>query len=507
MTQADSITVNSTADGVWSTWKHSPGPVRAILLGVFVNRLGAFFQTFLVLFLTHRGFSRFEAGFALTAYGVGSLLGVLAGGALADRLGPRLATLVSMGGSAVMLLSVLYLHNYPALVAAVVLVGVIGQLYRPASATLLSELTTKERQVMIFALYRWALNLGTTAAPLMGAVLISVSYDLLFWAEAITAILYGVIAAVALPRRRPKPARSETGDAAGPQLATGYRAVLADRRFVLYLLAMLVNSTVYIQYVSTLPLTMRDAGLATAWFSVVIALNGFIVITCELLVTKLTQKMPIKLVVGLGFALLGAGLSLYALPWGVAIFLIGTLVWTLAEIIGGPTMFAYPGMVAPDHLRGRYIGSMQLMFSLGNALGPGLGVFAYDAIGLNVWWCCGLASLLALVLAISGMQRPGTTPRGRHSAEAAGRAVAEPPGSDSPAAAAAVDPSAAAAAVDSSAAAAAVDSSAAAVDPSAAAAAVDPSAAAAATTNPAAGAPAVSAAGTSVDATVSSESR
>lgn len=397
-------TVAPKDDGVWSTWKHSPTPVRAILLGVFVNRLGAFFQTFLVLFLTHRGFTKFEAGLALTAYGVGSMLGVLAGGALADRLGPRLATLLSMGGSAVMLLSVLYLRNYPVLVVAVVLVGLIGQLYRPASATLLSELTVKERQVMIFALYRWALNLGTTAAPLIGAALIVVSYDLLFWAEAITALVYGLIAAVALPRREPKPVPDEAAPNA-PAQRDGYRAVLADRRFVLYLLAMLVNATVYIQYISTLPLTMRDAGLATFWFSLVVALNGFIVITCELLVTKFTQKLPIKLVVGLGFALLGGGLALYALPWGVGIFLAGTLVWTLAEIISGPTLFAYPGMIAPDHLRGRYIGSTQLMFSMGSALGPGLGVFLYDAIGLNMWWCCGLASLLALVLATSGMHR------------------------------------------------------------------------------------------------------
>jgi predicted MFS family arabinose efflux permease len=402
---ADSTAAAPRDDGIWSTWKLSPAPVRAILLGVFVNRLGAFFQTFLVLFLTQRGFTKFEAGFALTAYGVGSMLGVLVGGALADRLGPRLATLVSMGGSAVMLLSVLYLGYYPALVAAVFLVGLIGQLYRPASATLLSELTDKERQVMIFALYRWALNLGTTAAPLIGAALIVVSYDLLFWAEAITALGYGVIAAIALPRREAKPAPAEAEAEAAPAQPDGYRAVLADRRFVMYLLAMLVNAAVYIQYVSTLPLTMRDAGLATFWFSLVIALNGFIVITCELLVTKFTQKLPIKLVVGLGFALLGAGFSLYALPWGVAIFLIGTLVWTAAEIVAGPTLFAYPGMVAPDHLRGRYIGSTQLMFSLGSAVGPGLGVFLYDAIGLNVWWCFGVASLLAMVLATSGMRR------------------------------------------------------------------------------------------------------
>ena len=242
-----------------------------------------------MLFLTHRGFSKFEAGFALTAFGAGSLLGILAGGALADRLGPRLATLVSMGGSAVMLLSVLYLHNYRALVVAVVLVGVVGQLYRPASATLLSEQTSKERQVMIFALYRWSLNLGTTAAPLMGAVLITISYDLLFWAEAVTALGYGVIAAIALPRREPRTRPSESSGQVVAKHGTGYRAVLADRRFVLYLLAILVNSTIYIQYVSTLPLTMHDAGLATFWFSVVVAMNGLIVITCELLVTKFTH--------------------------------------------------------------------------------------------------------------------------------------------------------------------------------------------------------------------------
>jgi predicted MFS family arabinose efflux permease len=391
-------------DGIWATWKASPGPVRALLLGVFINRLGGFFQTFLVLFLTFRGFSKWQAGFALTVYGIGSLAGVLAGGALADRLGPRLATMVSMGGTAVLLLAILYLGSYPAVLTAVVLCGLVNQLCRPASATLLSQLTTPERQVMIFALYRWALNLGTTAAPLLAALFISVSYSLLFWVEAAAAISYGVIAAIWLPRRKP----GGEADAAHPagKAASGYRAMLADRRYLLYLLAMLVNSTVYIQYISTLPLTMRDAGLATIWFSLVVALNGFLVITCELLVTKVVQHWPIKLTMATGFALLGGGFALYALPWGVAIFFIGCLVWTMAEMVGGPTMFAYPGMIAPEHLRGRYIGSMQLMFNLGGAVGPGLGVFLYDAIGLNVWWCCGLASLVALSLAVSSMRKP-----------------------------------------------------------------------------------------------------
>jgi predicted MFS family arabinose efflux permease len=397
----DATTPKKDNAGIWITLSESSVPVRAMLVGVLVNRLGAFFQTFLVLFLTHRGFTEVQAGVALGCYGAGSFLGVLAGGALADKLGPRWATLTSMTGTAGLLVVVLYVHNYPALLVTVVLVGVVAQLYRPAAATLLSELTPQHQQVMIFALYRLAVNVGTTAAPLFGALLIAVSYSLLFWSEAVAALVYAVIAALTLPRR---PAHPPTPKSATSRRARGYRAVLADRRFVLYLLALLINSTVYIQYVSTLPLAMQAAGLATVWYSLMISVNGFVVITCELLVTKVTQRQPIKRVVVVGFLLLGGGLSIYSLPGGAVVFIAGTLVWTLAEIVGGPTMFAYPGMVAPEGLRGRYIGSMQTMFSLGSAIGPALGVAVYRAIGTNVWWCCGLACLVGMACALLGMR-------------------------------------------------------------------------------------------------------
>jgi len=74
-----------------------------------------------------------------------------------------------MAGSAVLLLGVLYVRLYPALLIAVTVVGAISQLHRPASAALLAEYTPRHRQVMVFAMYRLALNLGTTAAPVIGA--------------------------------------------------------------------------------------------------------------------------------------------------------------------------------------------------------------------------------------------------------------------------------------------------------------------------------------------------
>jgi predicted MFS family arabinose efflux permease len=174
---------------------------------------------------------------------------------------------------------------------------------------------------------------------------------------------------------------------------------------------MFINAAIYMQYLAVLPLQLKADGLSTWWYSAMVALNGFLVITCELLVTKVSQRWPPRLVAMAGFALLGGGLALYAVPGGVAIFVIGTLLWTLAEITAGPTMFAYPGMAARPGLLGRYVGSAHAMFGLGGALGPFLGVWVWNHLGSQVWVWCGLAGALGAVLAYFGMSnRAGPDP-------------------------------------------------------------------------------------------------
>jgi hypothetical protein len=54
--------------------------------------------------------------------------------------------------------------------------------------------------------------------------------------------------------------------------------VLRDRRFTLYLFAMLLNAIVDTQYLSTLPLDVKASGLPVFWYTLAVALNGFIVI-------------------------------------------------------------------------------------------------------------------------------------------------------------------------------------------------------------------------------------
>jgi MFS family permease len=411
--------------GIWVTYRESPVAVKAIIGGVFVNRVGGFLNIFLVLYLIAEGHSAAQATLGLGSYGLGGVAGVLIGGMLADRLGARNATVLSMSSSAVLIASLLYLHDYLALLIAVGLVGLVSQIFRPASATLLSELTPESRQVMIFAMYRFGLNVGATAAPLLGFGLYNLDHErftLLFWGEALVALVYAVLAMVALPRRTSR----TSGAGAAVEPAGGYLDVLRDRRYVLYLIATLLNAAVYTQYLSTLPLDVKAEGVPLFWYTFAVALNGVLVIAFELPLTKLSQKWPLKLTIGLAFLLVGVGVGCYGLPLGPAVIIVGTLIWTTAEVIGAPTVFAYPAMAGPAHLKGRYIGSFQFMFGLGSAVGPVVGGALFTQLGHRVWPVLALGGLLAVPFGLAAVRtpaRPGATDSG---AADSGRSPSEP---------------------------------------------------------------------------------
>jgi MFS family permease len=393
--------------GIWQTFNESPMAAKAIFAGAFVNRLGAFLSIFLVLFVASKGHSAAAAAATLGAYGIGGVIGTLIGGFSADRLGARISTVFSMSASAVLTVSLLYLPNYAVLFAVTALLGLVSQIFRPASATLLSELTPESRQVMIFAMYRFAVNMGTTASPLLGFLLYNLGhkhYTLLFWGEGLVAVIYGTLALYALPRRDRTPAET---DASGAKVKTdSYLDVLRDRRYVLFLVAAFFNTMVYMQYLSTLPLDIEKQGVALLWYTVAVALNGAIVIAFELPLTKISQHWPLKISIGSAFLLVGFGMASYGLPMGPAVVVFGTLIWTTGEIVGAPALFAYPAMAGPTRLKGRYIGSFQFVFASGSALGPVVGGLLFTALGHKVWPVVALGSFIGAAFVALSVRQP-----------------------------------------------------------------------------------------------------
>jgi MFS family permease len=401
--------------GILETFRGMPRYTRFAMLGVFVNQFGAFLQAFMVLYLVNRGFSEGDAGLALGAYAAGAILGTLAGGWFTDRLGTRFTIVVAVGSASLLTLSVTMLPNLPSIVVAVFLAGAMTLVSRPAITTLLLRSVPQQRQVMVQAMYRTALNSGAAAGPFVAAWLSTVDWNLVFWFDAAAAMAYCLIALALLPRDDPTHAGPVGGTTAPEQPDTrtaSYRTILRDVRYLGYLSVMLANGLVHIQFFVVLPLMLADAGYPTIAYSAAIAVSASFVISSELLITKRTQRWPLWVAVLSGWLLLVAGrgaYGLFELAGGLTIVIIATLVAALGQMVGGPAAFAYPARVAPPGAMGRYIGSAFSTFQIGYTVGPLVGIALWLQLGRPFWAVVAAFGLVMSAVLVWSMRPAGGT--------------------------------------------------------------------------------------------------
>ncbi|MFF0204353.1 MFS transporter [Streptomyces sp. NPDC005017] len=407
MSVTQAVQKTERAPGVFAVVRATPVSVRYLLGGVLVNQMGAFVQTFLVLYLTARGMTLGHAGLALTAYSAGAVLGTLVGGELIHRVGARATIVTAMASSASVLALVPWLSrpsHFAYLLVAVTAAGLVTQSYRPAAALMLSELMPAEHRVMAFSMMRIAMNAGAAVSPLIAAGLILIDWNLLFWLDALTALACAVVSYTLLPNLlSDRPPAAAAGDAEpAAHRRSVYAVLLRDTKYLLFLASVLLGSLIYVQYTVALPLKITADGGSAGMYSAVLTASSVILILCELKITSYVKRWQPHVAGGVGTALMALGVTGYILEPAVLLIL-STAVFVAGVMVSGPTMFAHPSTY-PDPFKARYIAAHQATFGLGMALGPTLGVLAWATLGNTVWLLCGAVGAVAALCAHLGMR-------------------------------------------------------------------------------------------------------
>ena len=380
-----------------------PRPVWFLFAGSFVNRFGSFVLPFLVLYLTRRGYSPAQAGFAISAYGVGSLGAAAVGGHLADRVGRRETIAASMLSSACVMVALSQAGNLALILVLTGLAGLTSEAYRPASSALLADLVPAGRRVTAFAAYRFAINLGFSAGPAVAGLLAERAYVLVFLGDAATSAVFGVMALVLLPATQATPGAAESEEA---ELPSARRTLLADVPFLVFLAASTATAIVYFQQEATLPLQVLADGHSTAIYGSLISLNGLVVTAIELPFSAVTRRFPPRRVIATGSVLLGLGFGATGLVTSAPLLAVTVVVWTLGEIVAAPVSGAYVADVSPPHMRGRYAGAWGMTYGLALIIGPALGTAVFAVSPDLLWGGCVALGILAAALVLSPAARP-----------------------------------------------------------------------------------------------------
>ncbi|HEX5132576.1 MAG TPA: MFS transporter [Candidatus Krumholzibacteria bacterium] len=380
-----------------------PRPVWVLFAGTLVNRFGSFVLIFLALYLTRKGFTAPQAGLAMGAYGAGAIGASIVGGWLADHIGRRNSIVLSMLMSAAVMLVFPRAEHYAALVGLAALAGFCAELYRPAAAALIADVTTPAQRVTAYALYRLAINLGFAIGPAVGGFMAARSFTWLFVGDALTSIVYAGIALAALSNRT---VEHHTGTPRRGALPV----ILRDTPFLLFIASTFAAATVFMQHASSYPLQINAFGYSSSVFGMLISLNGAIICAVELPLTTLCRRYPARAVMTAGLVVIGVGFALTAFVSRIPMLVTCVIVWTVGEMLYFPFASAHIANVSPADMRGRYHGAWGISWGLGAVVGPigGTALFAWNPH--SVWLACGmLAALGALLVVFATRTRTGET--------------------------------------------------------------------------------------------------
>jgi len=197
-----------------------------------------------------------RAGFIISAFGVVYGICQLPAGWLADRFDPRILLTIGIIGVGATGLLVGMSSNYLTLLAGLVLMGILGGGYHPASTTMISSVVEPGKRGRALGFHMVGGSFSYFLAPLIAAVLASVlGWRGPFIALAIPAMGIGVMLHIILGKRVPtrKTAAEDTRYSAEAPPAPGHK-----RRLITVIVLSSFTQALIMSIVSFTPLFLVD---------------------------------------------------------------------------------------------------------------------------------------------------------------------------------------------------------------------------------------------------------
>ncbi|HUJ55832.1 MAG TPA: MFS transporter [Gaiellaceae bacterium] len=314
------------------------------------------------------------------------------GGHLSDHWGRRRLILAGWVLSAFMPLAALAVgaRELPGLVVLAILPS-LGAIGGSADTAMVADLVPPARHEAAYAAVRVASNFGVTLGPVIGGLLLALAgWNALFIGVTVLAANAVLLAWRYVPR----------GGAYAPEAPPEKgraRAILRDRPFLVYVAAGTLASFVYVAYETVLPISLVVShGLSNATWGFLVCVNPAIVTVFQLRLTRATERWSPALKLGIALPLMGLPFLLLSVTAAIPAVVLVIVIFVVGEMLWIPTSQSVVARLAPDDLRGAYMGAFGISWSVSWALGPFLGLQVHAAAGdLATWTMFAAMSLVA----------------------------------------------------------------------------------------------------------------
>ena len=351
---------------------------------MLINRTGSMVLPFLGVYMTSQlGFTLKETGIVLSFFGIGSVVGSWFGGMITDKIGEFKVQTFSLLFSVPLFLIIPMFTSQVGMAFIMFTLSCISEAFRPANSVAITKYAKPENITRAFSLNRMAVNLGFSIGPALGGILSSISYDFLFYANAIGALL-AAITYIAFFRKRTYRNQQKPKSILELKPLSPYK----DHKFILFCVLCLVFSVCFFQLLNTLTIFYKEeAQLSQEHIGYILGYSGIVIVLLEMLLVQIAEKkftLQFTLFIGtflcgISYAMLGFGTDLYYLLFAMTILSIGEI-WAL------PFMATVTAKRSGANNKGAYMGLLGIAFSTSFIITPFLGTLIAEQLGFSTLW-------------------------------------------------------------------------------------------------------------------------
>lgn len=257
-----------------------------------------------------------------------------------------------------------------------------------------------ENRTRALTLVRLAVNLGLTAGPALGGIIImSIGYNGLFWVDGATCILSILIFAL-LVKEKKNPVNPEKLNLEN----TPVTSVFKDKIFWTFLFVCFITAILFFQLFTTLPLYHHERfGLTEFQSGLLLSLNGILIFFFEMpIVSIFERKKTHKLqIITWGSLLMAISFFILLINTWAGILVISILFITFGEMFIFPFSNSFALSRAPKGHEGRYMALFTMSFSLAHIVSSKTGMDIISHFGYQSnWFLMGILGITALLCCI-----------------------------------------------------------------------------------------------------------
>ncbi len=341
---------------------------------------------FMSMYITqsmHRSIA--DAGLVITLFGIGSVLGAMAGGFLTDKIGFRPVQIISLIISGLLFVLFGHVDDFNLLCALTVVLSFFVEAFKPANNSAIAAYSTRENMTRSYALNRLATNLGFGFGTSVGGILAAIDYHLLFWVDGAVYILAGLLILVLLPDAvkavQEKPTNEEEPLALSPW---------RDIFFIRFIGLVTVYMMAFVVMFRLVPVYWKEEmHIGEATIGILIGMNGVVIALFEMVFIQfMTNKKADHWYIIAG-VLATAVCFLNLLIPGIPALITGAfavLLFTLGEMLTLPYITTIVMSRAAEQNRGKYSAAYQLSWAIAQVVGPASCGYIAATWGYNALW-------------------------------------------------------------------------------------------------------------------------